>query len=112
MEERMRYFDYDGNEDFRDDVDNFFNEESYFDEEDIMRDYLEVPHVEVKAKDPKPKILEMVRKTLEKNWFWRFRSPEYKSKKIAELYTLFYLLLYKTEIKIEDKEKEEKEDSE
>lgn len=106
MEERMRYFDYDGNEDFRDDIDNFFNEERYFDEEDIMREYLEVPHVEVKTKDPKPKVLETVRKTLEKSWFWRFRSPEYKSKKIAELYTLLYVLMYK---KTQDENKEDSE---
>ena len=104
----MRYFDYDGNEDFRDDIDNFFNEERYFDEEDIMREYLEVPHVEVKTKDPRRKVLETVRKTLEKSWFWRFRSPEYKSKKIAELYTLLYILMYK---KTQDKNENE-EDSE
>lgn len=103
----MRYFDYEGNEDFRDDVDNFFNEEDYFDEEDIMRDYIEsMPSHQ--PEDSKPKILETARKTLEKSWFWRFRSEDYKAKKIAELYTLLYVLLYKTEIKIEDK----KEDSE
>ena len=105
----MRYFDYDGNEDFKDDVDNFFNEEHYFDdEEDIMREYLEVPHVEVKAKDPKPKVLETVRKTLEKSWFWGFRSPEYKSKKIAELYTLLYVLMYeKPQVENEEEDSEE-----
>lgn len=109
MEERMRYFDYDGNEDFRDDVDNFFNEENYFeDEEDIMmQDYIESIG-SFQPEDSKPKILETARKTLEKSWFWRFRSEDYKAKKIAELYTLLYVLLYKTEIKIEDK----KEDSE
>ena len=92
----MRYFNYDENEDFQEEVDHFFEEGHIsFEEDDEFqgKEYIEMTNIDIVI-DPKPQILSVALKTLQKSWLWKFKSHEYKMKKISETYTLLNYLLY------------------
>ena len=93
----MRYFNYDENEDYQEEVDHFFEEGhiSFEEEDDELQgtEYIEMTNIDFVI-DPKPQILSEALKILQKSWLWEFRSHEYKMKKISETYTLLNYLLY------------------
>jgi hypothetical protein len=113
----MRYFDYDDNEDSQDDIDNFFNEleHHHYDEHEdrMLEDFMEAPQQTIEVhtvapKDSKTEILKMAQKAAQKDWLWAFRSPSHKAQKVAELYTLYYVLLFNTEIEVGNEESKDK----
>jgi len=94
----MRYFNYDENEDYQEEVDHFFEEghisfEGEDDEELQGTEYIEMTNIDFVI-DPKPQILSEALKISQKSWLWKFRSHKYKMKQISETYTLLSHLLY------------------
>lgn len=80
----MRYFDYDNEgDDEKDDIDNFFGENSEKDFQFIdLGDDLEKLRLN-------QKMLKFIIKTLEKSFFWKFKSNKTKIDEIAEMYLVF-----------------------
>lgn len=93
----MRRFNYEDNDEYREDVDNFFNEfdelddltdeeyESLMDERDSIND-LQIKFV---YRDLNNKLLRMAIRSCEKRFFWRFYSPQKQLKIIEETYLLY-----------------------
>ena len=98
----MRDFNYDENEEFQNEIDNFFggDEEEgadfYYDKKDIIK----AMEIEIAESEINLRLLKMAIQTLEKSFCWRFYSFKTKMKMILEMYTLFSRVIY-------DKKKEE-----
>jgi hypothetical protein len=97
----MRDFNYDENEEFQNDIDNFFGGgdeggDFYYDKKDIIK----AMEIEIAESEINLKILKMVIQTLERSFWWRFYSFKRKMKMILEMYALITRVIY-------DKKKEE-----
>jgi hypothetical protein len=90
----MRDFDYDENEDFQNDIDNFFGDQDdegiYYDKKDIIK----AMELEVTENNINLKLLKTVIQTLEDSFWWRFYSFKTKLKMIARTYVVFSQLVF------------------
>lgn len=79
----MRYFDYDNEgDDEKDDIDNFFGENS---EKDLFIDLGD----DLEKLRLNQKMLKFIVKTLEKSFFWKFKSNATKIDEICNMYLVF-----------------------
>jgi len=97
----MRNFNYDDNDEFKDGVDGFFRGEDDDERGDgseegpsgggmiVDKDWLRHQQKILSAR-LSANLMSKAKAIAEQEWFWRFRNPEYKLKKIATVY--FYLL--------------------
>ena len=81
----MRRFDYEGNDEYQDDIDQFFDEE---DDEEYMGDasLVEIVHTNLFSLDLNRKLLIAAIKVAEKSFFWKFWPMEWKLKAISDTY--------------------------
>jgi len=77
----MRFFEYEDNDEFREEIDNFFDE---LGEEEL--DLFDMAHAGYITEDADHKILGLAIRMLEKSFFWKFRRRETKLKMIEETY--------------------------
>lgn len=97
----MRYFDYDDNEEFQDDVNKFFEEGLGEDEDieypevapDIANTYYYMPKAETDT-TLRLKLLFKAMEMASKTFFWKFRSTEYKMAKIMETFLFLEALVF------------------
>ena len=84
----MRFFEYEDNDEFREEIDNFFDE---LGEEDL--DLFEIAQSGFVTESMDHKILGLALRILEKSFFWKFRKRETKLKMVEETYhSLFNIL--------------------
>ena len=99
----MRNFDYEDNDEFRHEVDRFFDDEGEFlDEEGYKEELLHAMQLEIEENNLNLKLLQTSIKMLEKSIWWRFYSFKTKLRMIGKAYMVFDKLL------IEVKEKDKK----
>ena len=89
----MRRFDYDGSEDYRDEVNQFFDdddydEDDYDDDDEYVRDasLIEIVHTNLATLDLNRKLLEAAIKVAEKNFLWALWPMQWKLQAISEAY--------------------------
>ena len=99
----MREFDYDGNEDFQNDIDNFWKDSDDDDEEDEYEDdmddgeflgyskqeVLRAMELELVEREIDLKMLKLAIEMSEKSFWWRFYSLETRLRIIAKSYLIF-----------------------
>lgn len=88
----MRRFNYEDNDEYRKDVDHFFNEDDLSrDDYEAIIDEIETHQLEVKfvARDLNYRILRAAVKTCEKSFFWRFYSQDTRLELISKTYKCF-----------------------
>jgi hypothetical protein len=99
----MRRFDYDGNEEYRDEIDNFLGseyddeyDEDYYDEdEDFIRDasLIEIAHANLASLDLNQRLLISAIHVVEKSFLWRFWPLKKKLAAISEAYHTLDILV-------------------
>ena len=77
----MRFFEYDDNEEYQEEIDGFFDEMS---EEELF--LLESAQMNFTSQDSNQKLLWMAIRILEKSFFWKFRKKATKLKMIESTY--------------------------
>ena len=83
----MRKFDYDDNEEFRDDVDKFFNEEAAKYEEMVNEELaIQEAQIEVAYRELNHRTLRAAVRICEKSWFWGFYSVNTRMRMISDVY--------------------------
>jgi len=83
----MRRFEYDDSDDFfRDDLENFFDEEEHEHFSVPKGELINVLQLDLVEADLNMKLLSLSVRTLEKTFLWKFRSPKTKIKMISEMY--------------------------
>lgn len=86
----MRYFNYDDNEDYQNEINNFFGEDFKFndndDDYDDDEEYEMIFESIFENKKIDVKILEMAIKTSSSSFLWNFLSIKTKLKRIKESY--------------------------
>jgi len=83
----MRRFDYDDNEEFRDDVDKFFNEESEKYEEIINEEMaIQEAQLEIANRELNHRTLRAAVRICEKSWFWGFYNVNTRMRMISDVY--------------------------
>ena len=83
----MRRFDYDDNEEFRDDVDKFFNEEAAKYEEMVNEEMaIQEAQIEVAYRELSHRTLRAAVRICEKSWFWGFYSVNTRMRMISDVY--------------------------
>ena len=81
----MRRFDYDDNEEFQDDVNNFFQDnEDFFADEEALQSSLDFV-----AQDYNLTIMQTVVEMLEKSFWWKFISLNTRLKMIEKTFRKF-----------------------
>lgn len=99
----MRRFDYDSNDEYRDDVDSFFDDEEYdedeYEDEEEYRhlSIIEMVHADLASMDLDQRLLAMAIKVAEGTWFWKFLPVATKLKRIVEAYATLNMLMQKDE---------------
>lgn len=83
----MRRFDYDGSDEYQDDVDQFFDEEEY-DDDEYIRDasLIEIVHTNLATLDLNRKLLVAAIKVAEKSFLWKFWPMKWKLQTISDVY--------------------------
>ena len=85
--DNMRRFDYDDNEEFRDDVDKFFDENSSNYDDFIAEEFaLEQARIDIAHRDIDYKIMRTAVRFCEKTFMWSFYSLPTRLKMIADTY--------------------------
>ena len=91
----MRRFNYDDNEEFRDDVDKFFGDDDEGDDLDEIEKYqdlveeqfaLEEAQIEIEYSKLNHKILKLAVVICEKSFWWSFYSLHTRTKMISDAY--------------------------
>lgn len=90
----MRRFNYDENEDNREEVDNFFNEDgdlndndfNDFDDFDIDDEIMQELHYEILNREANNRLLKTTLRLCEKSFWWRFYSVDQKIEYIEKVY--------------------------
>jgi len=98
----MRRFDYDGSDEYRDDVDQFFDEEDYDDEYVRDASLIEIVHTNLAALDLNRKLLVAAIRVAEKNLLWRFWPMQWKLQAISDAYHTLDRLVDTDDEKYED----------
>ena len=87
----MRRFDYDENEEYREDVDKFFEEDDDISHEEFVKEDNAIKELQVEFvnRDLNYRILRSSIKMCEKTFFWKFRTNKARLNMIENTYNKF-----------------------
>jgi len=103
----MRHFEYDDNDEFKKDIDKFWQGDDDDDDEDMEQyvgsEVIQALNIQLAEKDLDLRLLKIIMKMLEKSFWWKFYNFQTRLKMIAKAYLVLFKLMTKT------RESEEKE---
>ncbi len=86
--DKMRKFDYDDNDDFREDIDKFFNNEDFEKYDEMIEEEFELQkaQIDIAHRDINGRIMRTAVRICEKTFLWSFYSLPTRLRMIAESY--------------------------